>query len=187
MAIEDRDILVVAFDSQTGNELWRKQLGQPERDDAANAIAAQGSRVFVAGMITTEEGDEDLYVTALDAETGNVLWEYQFDLAGDDDAPSAIAVQQGRVFVAGRAKTAAGDEDLLMWALHEETGALLWYKQFDLEQDNTGDDDAISLEVNLDRVIVSWRGETARSDRDTVVTALDTKTGDVLWRKERRQ
>jgi outer membrane protein assembly factor BamB len=79
LGLEDRDILVVAFDSQTGNELWRKQLGQPERDDAANAITAQGSRVFVAGMITTDLGDEDLYVTALDAETGNVLWEYQFD------------------------------------------------------------------------------------------------------------
>jgi outer membrane protein assembly factor BamB len=298
--IENRDILVVAFDSQTGNELWRKQLGQPERDDAANAIAAQGSRVYVAGMITTDMGDENMYVTALDAGTGDVLWEYQFDLAGDDDAPSAMVVQPGRVFVAGQAKTAAGDGDLLMWALHEETGALLWHeqfnlvgfndtanalvvggeqvfvagvsqlgpedpdpdadppdtdmvvlardqetgallwhkqfdleqdnigsdnpmdidadishvyvaaegatargdtdavvlaldhvtgdirwqKQFDLAQDNTGDDDARAIVVNLDRVIVSWRGETARGDRDTVVMALDHVTGDIQWQNQ---
>jgi outer membrane protein assembly factor BamB len=300
LGLEDRDILVVAFDSQTGNELWRKQLGQPERDDAANAIAAQGSRVFVAGMITTELGDENMYVTALDAGTGNVLWEYQFDLAGDNDAPSAIAVQPGRVFVAGRARTAAGDEDLFMWALHEETGALLWHeqfnlaggndtanalvvggeqvfvvgvsqigpvdpdpdaiqpdtdivvlardqetgtlrwqkqfdleqddvgsdrpmdidadashvyiaaegatargdtdavvmaldpvtgdlrwqKQFDLEQDDMGDDDARAVVVNLDRVVVSWRGETSRGDRDTVVMALDPVTGDLQWQNQ---
>jgi outer membrane protein assembly factor BamB len=300
IGLEDRDILVAAFDSQTGNELWRKQLGQPERDDAANAIATQGSRVFVAGMITTEAGDEDLYVTALDVGTGNVLWEYQFDLAGDNETPSALAVQPGRVFVAGRARTAAGDEDLFMWALDEETGALLWHEpfnlaggndtvnalvvggeqvfvagvsqlgpvdpdpdatqpdtdmvvlardqetgalrwqkqfdleqdgvgsdnpmdiaadtsqvyiaaegvtargdtdavvmaldqvtgdlrwqqQFDLEQDDTGDDDARALVVNLDRVIVSWRGETSRGDRDTVVMALDQVTGGLQWQNQ---
>lgn len=298
--IEDRDILVVAFDSNTGDVLWQKQLGQPNRDDAADSIAARGSRVFVAGMITTELDDEDLSVTALDAETGDVLWEHQFDLAADDDEARAIAVEDGRVFVAGQARTAAGDRDLLMLALHEETGDLLWHeqfdlvgsndmanalvvreswvfvvgegqlgpedptpdaiepdtdaivlardresgallwhvqfdleqddigsdslraidadeshvyvagegatarddtdavvvaldqvtgdirwqKQFDLEQDNTGDDDARAIVAELDRLIVSWRGETARGDRDTVVMALSKSTGDIQWQNQ---
>jgi outer membrane protein assembly factor BamB len=302
IGLEDRDILVVAFDSQTGDELWRRELGQPERDDAANSITAHGSRVFVAGMITTDLGDEDLYVTALDAKTGKMLWEYQFDLAGDDDEPSAIAVKKGRVFVAGRARTAAGDEDLFIWALQEETGDFLWQdqfdlaggndtannalvvrgeqvfvagvsqigpedpddpdaiapdtdmvvlawdqetgdlqwqkqfdleqddvgsdspmdiaaddshvyiaaegvtargdtdavflaldqetgdlqwqRQFDLEQDDTGDDDGRAIVVKHDRLIVSWRGETARGDRDTVVMILKTSTGGILWQNQ---
>ena len=290
----------MAFDNKTGDELWRKRLGQPERDDAANSIAARGSRVFVAGMITTEMGDEDLYVTALDAETGDVLWEHPFDLDGDDDEPRAIAVQDGRVFVTGQTRTAAGDRDLLMLALHEETGDLLWQeqfdlvgfndianalvvresrvfvvgegqlgpedpdpdamepdtdaivlardresgallwhvqfdleqddigsdslraidadgshvyvagegatarddtdavvmaldkvtgdirwqKQFDLEQDNTGDDEAGAIVAELERLIVSWRGETARDDRDTVVMALRKSTGDIRWQNQ---
>ena len=188
--IVDRDIRVVAFDSQTGDVLWRKELGQPERDDAANSIVAQGSRVFVAGMITTEEGDEDLYVTALDPETGDVLWEYQFDLAGDDDEPSAMVVQKGRVFVAGRGKTAAGDEDLLIWALHEETGDLLWHELFDL----VGFDDiANALVVGKRGVFVVGVSQLSledpepdapEPDTDMVVLAWDQKTGDPLWQKQ---
>jgi len=243
--IENRNILVVAFDNQTGDELWRKELGQPERDDAANSIAVRGPRVFVSGMITTEEGDEDLYVTALDPETGNVLWEVQFDLAGNDDEARAIAVQDGRVFVAGQAQTAAGDRDLLMLALHEETGdllwqelfdlvgfddvanalvvgkrgvfvvgegrlgpedpdpdapepdtdgivlardqksgALLWQVQFDLEEDDIGSDTFRAIDADESHVYVAGEGATARGDTDAVVMALDQETGDTQWRKQ---
>jgi outer membrane protein assembly factor BamB len=242
--IEDRDILVVAFDNKTGDELWRKQIGQPERDDAANSVAVRGSRVFVSGMITTDEGDEDLSVTALDAETGNVLWEHQFDLAGNDDEARAIAVQDGRVFVTGQAQTAAGDRDLLMLALHEETGdllwhelfdlvgfddianalvvgkrgvfvvgegqlgpedptpdapqpdtdgivlardrksgALLWHVQFDLEEDDIGSDIFRAIDADKSHVYVAGEGATARGDTDAVVMALDQETGDIEWQK----
>lgn len=243
--IEDRDILVVAFDNNTGDVLWQKQLGQPERDDAANSIAARGSRVFVAGMITTDLGDEDLYVTALDAETGDVLWEHRFDLVGDDDEARAIAVEDGRVFVTGQARTAAGDRDLLILALHEETGdllwhelfdlvgsndianalvvrgprvfvvgesqlgpedpepdapepdtdaivlardgetgALLWHVQFDLEQDDIGSDSLRAIDADGSHVYVAGEGATARGDTDAVVMALDKVTGDTRWQKQ---
>jgi outer membrane protein assembly factor BamB len=74
--------------------------------------------------------------------------------------------------------------DVVVTALDQLTGALRWQKQFDLEQDNTGDDDARAIVVNLDRVIVSWRGETARGDRDTVVMALNQVTGDIQWQNQ---
>ena len=32
--------------------------------------------------------------------------------------------------------------------------------------------------------MVSWRGETARGDRDTVIMALDPLTGDLQWQNQ---
>lgn len=243
--IGDRDILVVAYDSKTGDELWQKVIGQPERDDAANSIVARGSRVYIGGMITTDMGDEDLYVVALDPETGDVLWEYQFDLVGDDDEPSAMVVQNGRVFVAGRGKTAAGDTDIFIWALDaktgrflwrdqfdlvgsddnaqalvvgaegvfvvgvsqlsledpdpeapepdtdmvvlawdQKTGAPLWQKQFDLEQDDIGMDSPSDIDADESHIYITAEGETARGDTDAVVMALEQETGDIRWQKQ---
>ena len=190
LLFEDRDILVVAFDNKTGDVLWRKQFGQPGADDAANSIVARGKWVFVAGMITTELGDEDLFVVALDTETGDVRWEHQFNLTGDDDEARAIAVQDGRVFVAGQARTAAGDRDLLMLALHEETGALLWHEQFDLVGSN---DIANALVVRGPRVFVVGESQLGpedptpdaiEPDTDAVVLARDQETGALLWHKQ---
>jgi outer membrane protein assembly factor BamB len=99
-AAGDEDLFMRALDKETGAEVWQQQFGQPERDDTATSIAVQGSRVFVAGMITTEEGDEDLYVTALDAKTGDVLWRKELGQPERDDAATSITVQGSRVFVA---------------------------------------------------------------------------------------
>lgn len=187
LGVEERDIIVVAFDTKTGDIQWRRELGQPGRDDAANSIVARGSRVFVAGMITTTNGDEDLFVVALDTATGDVQWEYQFDLNGDDDEPAAIAVNAGRVFVAGRGRTAAGERDILVWALDAKTGTQLWVEQFDLVGSN---DIASALTVRGPQVFVAGESQVEPENpedpefepaTDAVVLALDKETGTILW------
>jgi hypothetical protein len=52
----DRDVLTVAYDAETGTELWvRRHNGSTDRDDWGNAIAVgpEGQRVFVAGEEVT--------------------------------------------------------------------------------------------------------------------------------------
>ena len=76
----------------------------------------QGSRIFVAGFSRNAAGNDDFLVRAYDARHGDLLWEDQFDKAGDLDGAAAIAVQGRRVFAAGEGTNAAGNLDFLVRA-----------------------------------------------------------------------
>ena len=52
----DEDFFVRALDKETGAEVWQQQFGQTVKNDDADALAVQGSRVFLVGAI--EESEE---------------------------------------------------------------------------------------------------------------------------------
>ncbi len=233
------DFLVAALDSHKGQVLWRKQfdLNGAGLDDDARNIVVQGNKIFVSGRSLTAAGDRDGVVRALDANTGEVLWEYllalgegsnddprliavrrnqlfvvglseietapglfvhdaivlalnantgaevwrqgQFDLAGEDDEIKAMAVQGKRVFVAGSGKTASGDRDGVVRALHVGTGEVLWEYLLDL---SAGNDGIRGIVVQKNYVFVAGMGDTSAGNRDAVVGALDVETGELLWK-----
>jgi hypothetical protein len=47
----DEDFFVRALDKKTGQEVWQQQFGDPVKNDDADALAVQGSRVFLLGAI----------------------------------------------------------------------------------------------------------------------------------------
>ena len=182
-----------ALQEETGALLWQEQFNLAGGNDTANALVVGGEQVFVAGVSqigpenpdpNAMQPDTDMMVLARAQETGALLWQKQFDLEQDNvgsDNPIDIDADTSQVYIAAEGATARGDMDAVVMALDPLTGDPRWQNQFDLEQDNTGDDDARAIVVNLDRVVVSWRGETARGDRDTVVMALDPLTGAIRW------
>jgi outer membrane protein assembly factor BamB len=195
-AAGDEDLFMWALQEETGALLWQEQFNLAGGNDTANTLVVGGEQVFVAGVsqIGPEnpdpdavQPDTDVVVLARAQETGALLWQKQFDLEQDNvgsDNPIDIAADTSHIYIAAEGATARGDMDAVVMALDPLTGDLRWQHQFDLEQDNTGDDDARAIVVNLDRVMVSWRGETARGDRDTVVMALDPLTGDLQWQNQ---
>jgi outer membrane protein assembly factor BamB len=194
----DRDLLMVALDAETGDRLWQELFDLVGFNDIANAIVVRESRVFVVGegqlgpedpTPDAPEPETDAIVLARDQKTGALLWHVQFDLEKNDigsDILRAIAADGSHVYVAGEGVTARGDTDAVIMALDAETGDTEWKEQFDLERDDTGDDSAraIVAKSELDSLIVSWTGDTASGDRDTVVMALKKSTGNVQWKNQ---
>ena len=119
----DGEATVSAIDAGTGSVVWRKNLGTDERDSGrrrfgislgggssgggfGGGVAVTGGKVFVTSGYR--------HVTALDAASGEVAWQYEADLP----IHGAPTVSGGRLF--------AVDVDNQLIALDINTGAQSW-------------------------------------------------------------
>ena len=146
-------------------EVWRRSVGE----GFAGPVVA-GDRLI---LFHREDGRE--IIEALDTDTGDELWRYDYrttyrDDFGFDEGPrSAPVVEDGRVFTFG----AQGQ----IHALSLETGEVLWSvdakDRFDFPKGFFGA--AGSPLVQDGRVIANIGGD------DGGIVAFDAETGDVLW------
>ena len=113
---QDEDFLVRAYNAQTGDLLWGDQFDLTGSDDEARAVAVGGSGVFAVGFGIAANGKLDFLVRAYDAQTGDVLWQDQFDKAGNSDQALNVTVGGGKVFAVGVGETAGNDGDFVVRA-----------------------------------------------------------------------
>ena len=127
------DMIVRAYDPQTGALRWSDVYDRAASNEFGRAIAVDGPRVFASGFCSAANGNRDICVRAYDARTGRVAWTGTFDYAGLDDEPRfrGLAVAQGRVFVAGEATRGANDTDFVLVAFDAATGRKLWHSAAD--------------------------------------------------------
>ena len=176
MAFVGSLLLAAGLWAAGGDLLWEDRFDNVGGSARANAITAQGNRVFTAGGGVNAAGNSDLLVQANDAQTGDLLWEDQFDTGGQDGA-RAITAQGNRVFAAG-----SGSDDFVVRAYDAPTGDLLWEDQFD---NAGGQDRASAITAQGDRVFAAGLVANAPSGGDDfVVRAYDAQTGDLFWENQ---
>lgn len=119
----DNSARVLAFDVETGEVVWAHTRTYPEDISASEAyprqrgVSVYGDRIYW--------GTADSYLVALDAQTGQKLWETKTGDYTDGEGhahPSLIA--NGRVFIGMSGGDFAARGKLR--ALDTETGELLW-------------------------------------------------------------
>lgn len=121
------DFIVRSYDANSGRTLWQTVIDKG-RGDSAHTLVAHGGRVFVGGQVTNADGSRDFYVGVLEGQTGEILWEDQFQLGRSNERAFAMAVEGERLVVAGtRTSPFSGlPNRLIVRAYHVSTGALLW-------------------------------------------------------------
>lgn len=148
---------VLAYDAQSGHELWRQPYRAPQGEYFwPKALAAAGNFVAVAGYVANGPHGEDWMVLGLDAGTGALLWTARVDLGGDD-RPEAVAVAGNQVVVAGYGMGPLLDTYFLVKAYDAATGSLLWTDQFTADA-IFSTNAARTIAVAGNRVIVAGRG-----------------------------
>jgi outer membrane protein assembly factor BamB len=98
------DGFVVAWDADTGRELWRFKSAPIE-----SSPLLKNNRIFI--------GSWDHNVYALNAKTGRKIWSFQ----ADDQVNTSAAYWRGRIYIASDGGT--------LYALSARTGKLLWSAQ----------------------------------------------------------
>jgi hypothetical protein len=178
---DSTDWMVRAYQGESGTILWQDQMDADGGEDVAQAVAVGGGSVFVAGTSSSIDGDPSdvsLVVRAYKAGTGKLLWEQAIEPpAGFLEATvafeSPIAVDGGKVFVAGRVTRASSESDFAVWAFDASSGSVLWQDQV---VDPGMADGAAGMAVTAGRVFVSGTVGTA-----STVRAYDEATGSVAW------
>ena len=102
---------------------------------------------------------------------GRLLWQDRF---GQDDYVVAVAVEKGRVFVAGSAGNLSGGSDLFIRAYDTQTGAMLWSDRM-----SSGFVEAIAVDAGRVFVVGGTWFDGSRSA--LLVRAYLATNGILLW------
>jgi outer membrane protein assembly factor BamB len=146
-----------AFDTATGQQLWREARDAPP---AAVAVASVGATRAV--VYTTGRDADTSKVVAVDATTGKELWSSPATL--EDVSRTGVAVDGGRAFV--------GDESGKVYAIDLADGTVAWTGQ-------TPGKLAGPVVVG-DGVVVAIAAATD-TNRSTTIVGFDEATGDQSW------
>jgi WD40 repeat protein len=169
-------VATVAYDANSGQQLWVSRLGTQKGDDSGSAIgfSPDGSVVFVTGY--SEGADRRLnYATiALDASTGARRWVARYDgPAGRDDVAFSLAVAPdgGSVYVTGYSEAPPYDQlDYATIAYDAGSGAEIWSARYDGPRHSN--DEGTDVEVAFDgsRVFVAGdsTGQSSMQDYATI-------------------
>ena len=168
----------MVFDATTGAELWESIADVPQGVWVAYNVTVDHGRVFTAGPIRNYSS---LLVRAHDAATGRLLWQDEIpDGQMFVTEPRRLVTKGGVLFLAAGILNANGDEDTLVRAYEERTGAIRWTQQFD----TGGNDEASGLYASGNRLFVAG---VEACDADFLgcsftSRALDISSGELLWR-----
>jgi len=183
VAVDGPAYLVQAYDGKTGSLLWQDDPFDVPFASFANAVAADNGRVYVAGGLRGALGF-DLLVRAYDGETGKLLWQGLFDLAGLDDLAQAITIDRGHVYVGGigtlrRGRPGdRGNTAFLVLAFDADDGKILWQNSSE-PSGETQLNEVTSITAEKERVYAA-----GRHDGDSLVRAYDGDTGVLLWQDQ---
>jgi hypothetical protein len=160
----------IAYEARSGALLWTVH------HDAMvfTIVAANGRRVFVAGMILD---GYDFFTMALDADTGAVDWGRRYHGAA---APSGIALSPdgGSVFVTGTLSLSNGGVKEGTVAYSTRDGATLWSARWDGISPNDLSAGIVAADT---RVFVSATSAKGTRGNDYTTIAYDAATGTQLW------
>jgi hypothetical protein len=181
----DRDVFVGRFGTG-GDVVWLRQFGTGERD-AGGAVAALGSRIYVAASVEaalpgqTYSGDGGDGVVRRYTAAGATVWTRQFGVPGDGSEPvTALAATPAGVQVAGDVnegafpgEAAAGMEDGFVRRYSVE-GRRSWTHQFGTD----GEDQVGGVAASPAGVYVigstagDWPGQPPATIYDAYLTRL---------------
>ena len=192
MPPDDYDALLRKYDFN-GSLLWNRQFGT-QSFDYGNAVAAGGSRVFVAGQTGgsltggPDPGSVEAYVRAYDM-SGNLLWTGEFGSPNFDTAQGVTIDASGMYVAGGTAGTlpgeiSAGSVDGFI-RKYDFAANVTWTHQFGTE----GFDDATGVVADASGIYVTgdtsgtFPGEVNAGGGDGYVRKYDG-SGNVLWTHE---
>jgi outer membrane protein assembly factor BamB len=184
---DDRDLLTVALDADTGDTDWITAYGGPDHDhDAVEAIAAtpDGELIVVTGRSWAEE-DPDVATVAYETETGDQQWVDRFDTEHvGGDAGRALAVGPGgeRVYVVARSEGArsagspvrASTADLPTIALDTDTGEQAWAARYNGEAGLRERPEDVAVGPDGERVHAAGRSVGFSLSTDAVLVAYES-------------
>jgi putative pyrroloquinoline-quinone binding quinoprotein len=179
VAFDGTDFVVRAYDVDSGVLRWADQMPATAGVLSRVFVTSAGNTAFAAGYTSTPgTSNQDIFVRAYDATTGNALWNDLLD-KGRDDWPQGIATSSSVVVVVGYGGNTAGSGiDFLVRAYDPATGNVLWEDRVD--HGFAVDDAAWAVVIDGNRVFVAGTSGTG-INRDLIVRTYDASTGRLLW------
>ncbi len=182
------DYATVAYDAETGDELWVARYSGPGHLDRVNDIAVtpDGSRVTITGESFGAGTGYDYATITYDTETGDELWALRYHGGYGYDYGNAVVADDQTVYVTGQSHgpgTGAGGTswDWVTIAYDGASGEQAWLARHDGSANGGDASRALVLSPDGQRLFVAGYAAEDETGRDITTIAYDTGTGDRLW------
>ena len=203
---------VVAFDRETGDEVWRHSTVQPPENGVAVwssvSIDEDAGVVFATtgNNYTGEAGSTSDAIFALDIETGELLWLTQlsegdiFTIRNPRSPDSDFGTNPILFDVDGRRLLGAGQKSGMFWVLDRETGEIVWSRQvsggsaliggvfnngaYDGERIIVAGNNGESDGPGSEPANGESEGGAARGVGTSVLMAMDPADGSIIWERQ---
>jgi uncharacterized delta-60 repeat protein len=177
------DYYTAKYAAADGALLWEKRYNGPANgDDAAQAVAVDGSGNVVVTGSSHNGSDSDYYTAKYAAADGALLWEKRYDGPGNSsDAAQALAVDgSGNVVVTGYSVGSEGNADYYTAKYAAADGTLLWEKRYNGPGNN--DDQATAVKIDaFGNVVVTGTSVGALGSYDYYTAKYAGLDGELLW------
>ena len=154
------------------NEVWTRQFGTSDPDNA-NAMFSDGSgNIYVAGLTQgtfpgqTSSGGLDAFIAKYDS-SGNEVWTRQFGTSGDDWPHAVVVDGSGNIYVTGWTEggafprqTSSGGVDHFV-AKYDTSGNEVWIRHFGTSFDDVA---STAVAVGLGNIYVAGRTSIVKYD-----------------------
>jgi len=158
-----------AIDAGSGTEEWSREIGHrfgsssPVVVDGTVYVGTNGDGPLVVGGPEDENEFEACAFLALDAETGDVQWDYR-EFGEKENIDASPAVADGRVYFGG---------ENAVYALAADTGDVVWTRSISTHSD--------SSPAVHDGVVYYGAPAFGDSETPSKVWTLDADNGETLW------
>jgi hypothetical protein len=157
-----------------GNLLWQRQLA--DGTEGFGIKPTSDGNMIVAGSITDENGDKDIYLAKVDA-VGNVLWQKEFGGAFSDSGRDVIELQGGGFMLIGNTQS-FGAGVVSMYAIRTDAdGNMLWQRTFGGEGLDAGTE--LVQVNNVAVMLLGFTNSFGAGDRDIYLQGVSIE-GDSL-------
>ena len=190
----DAHIVTVAYDAQSGQELWSRTWdARPDGTDAGKTIAvsADGKTVVVGGVTSSASNALDFVTIAYDVRKSRELWSHTANglrVTGTDSLNGiAMSPRGDLVFVTGEsAGEAEFDADYLTIAYDVRKGKVAWTARYaGLDQGGSERANAVAVSPDGSSVYVTGDSFGGRRDGTTqydyATVAYDAQSGAQQW------
>lgn len=172
------DIIVVSL-SPSGGERWVYTYDGPANsyDDATSIVAGLDGKLYVAGVSTGVDSEEDFVVISLDAaEDTNTNWVYRYNGPGNgaDWARSIVGGRDLNLYAAGTSTGEETESDFTIISL-SPSGENRWVYRHN--GTGNGQDEANSIVMGIDRNLYA-AGSSWGSDTGTDFTVVSVASSD---------
>jgi len=175
---------VYKIDASNGDMLWSTTTDLTANYDIANAIASDGTNLYVTGFCNGcgAIGGNANYTYKIDATNGDMLWSTTTDLTSGDDTATGIASDGTNVYVTGYCNgcgTAGGNANYT-YKVDATNGDMLWATTTD---PGAGDDRARAITSDGINVYATGRcnGCGDRGEDAHYTYKINGSNGDMLW------